>query len=523
RFLVPDDIRYAHCDCTDNFPHCVHAPLAVLAFRKLQKGKQADLFETAAVEVPVSAALLEEAESSISKLIEDGITTENQLTSAALKRAAVHLLDGNQLWLSETMNDILLELERYQHHDARFSGTTVSSLIGELLGRLDAIVADKNVLPRRFMCGLNSDKSSSVSSSRMIGLGCGARIYRKTHELTAYFQDLSSGNVVSINKEFIAEDSEPKPFWHLAGKAALRTSTLHQLGAGQLLTKGGKLSPSRQYHHGRAAFTLNQQMYKWESLRAPLLVETFDELRAMMGIQPPRFLSPRHAGHSFYVCKVKAATKVDFDYVEQCIEADLIDEVNGVARLTFPFYSLCADGAESLLQNLRSRPSQVRFVSGHVRGYGKNLVIEPVGVIFEDGERRFMIQPWVDRAMSESATNETQEREDPEQTSLHSEDERRNADFVHEYAERVLEELGNLVTAGLRRSNIDTMQAWKRLKADGIAGGSSLLVSPVAHIADQLEAKMSMATWDSQSTTRYIKILTVLCQVARHESTRVHL
>ncbi len=519
RFLVPDDIRYAHCDCADNFPHCVHAPLAVLAFRQLKEGKKADLYETAAVAVPVPGDIFEDTEEALSKLIEEGIATENKLASAALKRAASRLSEGNQLWLSETMNDLLLELERYHEHDARFSSITVSELMGDLLARLDAIVADTNVLPRRFICGLSSDKASSVSSSRMIGLGCGARILRKSSELTAYFQDLSSGNLVSVRKEFITEDGEPKPFWKLASKPVLRNNTLHQLGSGQLLTKGGKLSPSRQYHHARATYTLNHQMYRWESLRAPLLVETFDELRAMIGIRPPRFLSPRHAGLSFYVCKVKEATNIEFNYVDQCIEADLVDEVGGTAHLLFPFYSVCADGAESLLQGLRSRPTQVRFVSGYVRGRGTALIIEPVGVVFEEGERRFMIQPWVDEATP--TTTAVNEKESLPRASTDTRLEQLRPDPVYDYAERVMEELGNLVTAGLRRSNSDTASAWRRLKTEGTSIGSSLLVSPVAHISEQLEAKLSTASWDSKSTLRFIKILTVLCQVARHESTGV--
>src|SRR5262249_15179843 len=51
RFQVPGDVRYVHCDCAEE-PTCIHAALAVWAFRELPAGCEAAVVSTQRDKMP---------------------------------------------------------------------------------------------------------------------------------------------------------------------------------------------------------------------------------------------------------------------------------------------------------------------------------------------------------------------------------------------------------------------------------------------------------------------------------------
>jgi hypothetical protein len=74
RFPVPDDLRYAQCSCADPAP-CVHAVLAVRAFRLLDAGASSGIVSAGPLDQPVPREALDAAESCVRDLLADGLAS----------------------------------------------------------------------------------------------------------------------------------------------------------------------------------------------------------------------------------------------------------------------------------------------------------------------------------------------------------------------------------------------------------------------------------------------------------------
>jgi hypothetical protein len=72
---------------------------------------------------------------------------------------------------------------------------------------------------------MRTDHITEIGSARFVGLGCGAKISRKSVELSAYLQDADSGSMVTVSREFPnppEQSKDPaKDFWQLAQAPAL--------------------------------------------------------------------------------------------------------------------------------------------------------------------------------------------------------------------------------------------------------------------------------------------------------------
>ena len=71
RFLVPGEIRYTYCDCSEKAP-CRHVLFAVWAFRLLDKNQLSGIISTEkALLIPTT--VLDDIEQNLQALVEEGI------------------------------------------------------------------------------------------------------------------------------------------------------------------------------------------------------------------------------------------------------------------------------------------------------------------------------------------------------------------------------------------------------------------------------------------------------------------
>ncbi len=506
KFLVPNDLRYTRCDCADH-PPCIHAPLAIWAFRKLDKAKASGVVFTSVARDAIPLNAIDAVEKLLIEIATLGISGVNQSIVGSIKRMSSQCLDEGLIWPSEILNELILEIERYQAKDARFSALHTAELIGELCIRLDAIRADTGALPQMFIRGSRADCAVEVSSKRMIGLGCGGSVNRNGVELVAYFQELSTGNILTVKREFETKsEKDITPFWKIANKPIVKAVNLEQLGSGQILAKGGKLSPSREWVPGRTPITVNRQMYKWEQLKAPAFAENFYELRAVIAARSPSFLGPRHTSLSFYICAVEQATNAHFSEVEQLVEALLIDSQGRQARLISPYLSRCREGTEVLLHHLQEKGSYLRFVAGPVRVSGEMLIFQPVSLVFDDGQTRTLIQPWIDRGLSNPKRNMI-----PPDESISS----GNVTPLSDYSIRLLEEVGQLVTIGLDRADSQVVNTWVLLRKESEEIGFSLVLDSISQVANSLESKQRKHVWQDAEVADHLLTACVIACVLR--------
>ena len=365
--------------------------------------RSAGFVSTQQAALPVPTSLLDDLESTLLEWVEHGTSAAPRAWGDRLTRLESRCRDEDLAWPGEVVGEFARQFERYQTHDALFDPNRAAELIGELVIRSDAIRNEIKAVPQLLIRGSRSDRPVEIASSRYIGLGCGARVARRSVELFAYLQDVDTGTIVTAGREFAdpVEDTTelPRDFCRLARLALVKGASLADLGAGQLLIQGAKRSPSHRLIIGRARAVVNPQAFAWEQLRAPVLAEGFDELRARLGVLPPSSLRPRRVAEDFHVVAVAGFQESRFDTSAHVVRATLVDAGGSLAELEHPYHSRGRDGVESLLARLaKGPPESLRFVAGPTRLGPRGLVIAPTALVFQEGSSRTILQPWADGA-----------------------------------------------------------------------------------------------------------------------------
>jgi hypothetical protein len=503
KFQVRGDARYVHCDCADS-PPCAHVPLAVWAFRKLPADKDAAILSTHQHTLPVPVAVLDQIDDVLLEGAESGLSAAGSEWRDRLARLEVTCRDAALIWPAEVVNELIQEYERYTEHDARFSPNRFAELVGELLIRADAIRNATGAVPQLLIRGSASDHSTELGSARFIGVGCGVKVGRGQATVIAYLQDANSGSMVAVSREFpdLKEPEEPKPFWQLARTPVVKDASFAQLGAGQLLTNGGRRTTDHHLVLGRVKAVVNPQNFSWENLRPPMLGENFAEIRARLGVLPPSTLRPRRVAEDFHVCAVSKVEMATFRPDSQTVDAIVVDANGERAIMRHPFLSRGSEGAERLLARLAGAPAGLRFVAGSMRLAGDVLLVEPVALVW-DGITRTVLQPWVDRLEDEPGGTPL-----PRAESAHT-------NPLEEWNHELLSAIGSLLVTGLRRADAGTQRSWQELAQRAEQLGLARLGAPVTKLATSLREKLASAMWQPQPAAHILLELAVLSRAGQ--------
>jgi hypothetical protein len=489
RFLVPGDVRYTYCDCAAPAP-CSHVPLAIWAFRKLNPGQVSGIISTAVQPEPVPIALLDDLELALLELFKVGLRGLSDAFLGRLQRLEQRCRSEILVWPAEILLEILQECDRYRQRDARFSPSYLIELIGELCIRMDAIRNPTGAVPQLFIRGTKNDRVAELGAARLIGLGCGVQTHQQNICLTSYFQDTDSGAVMAFSRNFTdlpSDQAQPlKQFWQLAQTKVIKQNSMEQLGAGQLLIKGGKRSPDFQLIPGRSQLILNPQTFQWESLRAPLLVENYAELQDHLSLQPPRTLSPRRQTEALQVLVVREMNSVEFSAVEQAVIATIADSVGNEAILFFPYHHRAHAGIDELLSSLTIIPPI--FVAGIVRLKLNQIMITPISIVFQTNEARILLQPWIHENNQSFSTPEIVNR-------FIEKDINSSPALMERYLDRWFEALSDIVISGTEQNRANAINILENLLQDKLSTGFPILLKPLAETIFQknntdMEAKL---------------------------------
>ena len=225
RFLVRDDLHYTRCDCSEPAP-CSHVPLAVWGFRLLEPERTGGLVSTRREALPAPEGLLAELEQALLELALDGVSGAPGVLTDRFVRLEGRCRAEGLVWPAEILSELIQLRHAYGSHDARFSPGRVAELAGELWIRMAAIRSDNGAVPSLFVRGAASDAPTELRSSRLVGLGCGARVRRGGVELEAFLQDIDTGTVMVVSRDFPDPEegsgSVPRDFHQLAQWPALK-------------------------------------------------------------------------------------------------------------------------------------------------------------------------------------------------------------------------------------------------------------------------------------------------------------
>lgn len=505
RFLVPGDCRYTHCNCLEEAP-CVHAALSILAFRLL-RGRSAAIVDTADKHSEPPTGVLTEVEALLREIASVGLAGLPPAYTGQLRKVAEHCQQTGLTWIAELIEEFLIERDRYHAGDALFSGEKLVEILAEVLARSDALVANTGAIPRIFITGLAGNQGTDQSSLRLVGLGCGVEQRHNTTRLTAYFHDDDSGSLVGIEKEVATAfdaSSNNLNYSKLARSITVRGNSMHALGSGQVLSKGGKLTTSRVYIPGRSTpLALNPQRYNWEYLRFPVMLENFAELRSLLAIQPPPYLGPRLPGKNFHVCPINRIEDARFSPANQAIIASLIDNDGGKATLYHPYTVAGAEGLDATLQVLCSKQPRFLFIAGMFTTTASGLFVKPVSVVVEENGSRRVLQPWIEEKRDTRRQGSTEART---KSSAHP---------LQLFSDRLETALSELFIEGLDRSGEHTASTWKHLLSESRQLGFTDLSNHIEELYLLLDSKRSRIHWTAKPAAAAALKLCVIALVVR--------
>lgn len=502
RFLVPGDVRYARCDCAKPSP-CDHVPLAVWAFRLLAAGRSGGIVTAGAKAPPAPADLLDALEQMLGDLVEQGVAGVAKGWADRLARLTMRCAEADLVWPGEVVGELLQQHESYASHDARFDPARVAELVGELAIRLGAIRHDTGAVPQLLVRGTSADRPVSLEFGEYWGLGAGVRPGHKGVEVAAYLYDKLGGGVVAVTKH-VADPDQQRDFGALGGHVAVKGASFHDLGVGVLQLRGGRRSPGGELLPGRSgAAVLAQDRFGWEEIQPPVLVEEFSELEDRLSQLPPSSLRPRRLAEDFHVLRVAELLDARFDAASHAVQAVVTDRVGQQAIVEHPYTTRGRSGAEALLRRLTAKKGRLVFVSGQARRVAVGLVVSPACLVWQDGDRRMALQPWVERGSGAG-----------QESSLGALSPR-TGDPVLDYSREVQEELGELLLLGLARADDLLARRWRELVGQGEAVGFARLVGPVARLAEALEQRAHTLRWDSGPAAMALLELAALVRLAR--------
>lgn len=508
RFLVPGDLRYATADCAEPLLS-TFVPLAVWAFRELPAERRAGLVSVAQADLPAPIDVLDELRALLSELFADGVAGCQAPWSRKLSRVVSRLRETGLIWPAELAADLARQHEMYHAHDARFDPLELVQTVGELLARSRAIAHDTKEVPQPLIRGTAADRVTEIAGGRLIGLGLGVRLGRRVATLAAYLHEVESGNVVAVERTFAdppPEDTrQPKAFCDLAGTVLARGISIGALSGLQVLLKGGKRTPRGQLilPRGAAALGANPQAFAWEQLKSPTLIENFAQLTARLDALPPSYLRPRRLTEDLHVCPVRTIEQVAFDVAQQRLTAVLVDGQGNRATLTHPYHSRGRLGFECLAEALKNRSQEIRFVCGVVSRSPGGLVIRPVALVFDDGQRRQLVQPWTDSRPGETAPQHAEPSAASEGGSP-----------LTSFYRHLCDTLADLAVSGTRRCDRRALLDWRELAEAGQGLGFVKFVEPIRLVAERLGQKIETVHWDPAPGAAAALELSLLARVA---------
>ncbi|WP_155891780.1 SWIM zinc finger family protein [Conexibacter woesei] len=461
RFLVPGDLSYARCSCAQPAP-CEHAVLAVLAFRALPDGADAGLVELGSPP-PVDARARAEVEDAVALVAEAGVASGRQGTVRVLEHASAHARDAGWAWPAAALDDLAEACRRHAAADPAFAPAEVPRLAGEVLARLDAIAG--GTVPRGVVAGGPRRADVEVRGGLLIGLGTRVRRAGATSHIDALMYDTNNARVVAIGRSLADGDGGPMPFARLAAGSVRKGITYADLGRGQLVATGARISAGGRVSLGRRPASSSPQRLDWATSLGGLVAESFAEARALSSHRLPPALAARTPAESFAVVAVEGVQDAGWDPAEHAVVATLHDGAGGTATMVHPYTAPGAAGVEALLAGL-DHAAAVRFVAGYLTRSG----LRPTAVVVEDDAgQRTMLQPWVDAAGAPATDRSA--LLDTEPTTVLTE---------------LSGALADLLTAGVARPDALTRDRWADLTERLDGAGSTVLLRPVRTLSEAL-------------------------------------
>ena len=390
RFLVPNDLAYARCDCAAATA-CEHVVVAAWAFRAagpaLDAPRAIELHPRAEAATTVDLRPLEAADRLARTVLLEGVTALGAEVAPRFARARDDLAKVGMVWPITIVDDLEIALDAYRARSARYSAAHVAWLLTELEARRRAC-ARGGELPPRFVLGSDEARETLLDHVRLVSLGARVEADGRTRGAEVYLADPGTGMVLVLSKRWtFGEDAEPDTGPELAKRTMAPRVPLGTLARGQLVSRVVKRSANHAVTLGvsrTGQTSLTPQTGDWAMLPPSLLVRDVGAFAAELAKAPPGLLRPRVLASTLRVFAVKEVGPLAYEPGEQRLSAyvrtgnagDAAPIVRVVRR-----HHRASPRALDVLAAALADGSRVRFVAGDVRHGFSGLEIDPVAVV----------------------------------------------------------------------------------------------------------------------------------------------
>ncbi|WCS26617.1 hypothetical protein LOK46_07240 [Methylobacterium sp. NMS14P] len=378
RFLVPDAVGYARCDCAAG-GGCAHVALAIRAFREAAGAPEIRLggaapAGAATAESPAEEGLAEAVDRVIAGLLEAGVVSGPEAHDGALirLRRAAEARGATQVLLAEA--ELAGQLAAYAGRHAAYDAAVVLALAAELLGRVRGGAA---------ALGLGQPYETAMGKTRLVSLG--ARLLARGRGATARvaLADTDTGALLALEREFAPGEAEADIVAGLPGRLLGPGLSVAGTGQGQILTSVARrradgLLALGQGARGRTALLPRDALV---TLPAPLAARDVPSILRRLADRPPAFLRPRDRLEAFHVFAVEAVLGQAWAPGAQIWQAAVeLPEAGGTLHLARAYDPAAPHALDALAGACAGRWGPVRQVAGPVRIADGALVCEPWSV-----------------------------------------------------------------------------------------------------------------------------------------------
>lgn len=390
RFLVPNDLAYARCDCQLG-QRCEHVVLAVWAMREA-RARQADA-DRVTIEIGERASsridALDAALELVRELLLDGAEGSGQALGVRFARAVKPLEEAKLRWpitICEELEEVLVS---YGSRAASYRPELVGSLATELFARARA-GRGSGEIPARAVLGMDEPAKTLLEHVRLVSLGVrlhrelGAEPGKARARADVYLADPDTLTVLVLRKSW--EVGEDELGSKLATRTILSGVSLGTLARGQVVTRAAERAANRSVAIGtsRVARTaVTPSSGRWD-FGEPLGYERFEPLYQRLQERPPAFVRPRLLAERVHVLRIASVGERAYHAGDQVLRA-LVFDGEGVAIELAIEHSRAAPGALDTLANaLDGKWGAPQLVSGEIQRDGARTWMRPIAVVVPD-------------------------------------------------------------------------------------------------------------------------------------------
>ena len=384
RFLVPGAIGYARSDAARGVRDDA-VPLAVWAFRAADELRP----EATEVELDVGGpeamvraedgSGMEPAVALVADLLVDGAAHTGPSIDGSIAQTRRLLEQRNLRWPVDLVDAVADQLSAYRSRSARYAAGQFASLLAELAARHRCVAGGGVSLPSQVL-GTEEAAETALRHLRLTGIGCRVTGDSESRTVRVFLAHGEAGVVLVLERRWEMEEGESSIGADLTGRR-LAGSTVAVLAAGNVVTDSALRSAGRVVRIGTnrvTRTTVAASSGDWGHLPQSLVVRDLNALSSMLAALPPRLVRPRVEADLARVIEIGEMLDLRYESGAQRLTARIRAIDGGTATVSATHRALTPGALDALAAALAGRP---RFVSGVIRRFRSDVVVEPLAVV----------------------------------------------------------------------------------------------------------------------------------------------